>query len=410
MDNYIWIFGGGQLQKPAVLEAKLLGYKTIVTDKNLKCVCNKISDKFFPVDIFDIKENLKLAKKLKKKLNINAIFLCGIDCTVTAASVSKILNLNYPILSQAKITHNKFLFRKFQKRKKFFYPNFIKVELSDLKKKKLIKIYNNLSLPLIIKNVDSSASRGTFIFKEKPSFNVFKESVTEAIKSSKSKCGYCIIEDYFEGTEHTVETIYQNSKQFKCFITDRYFDHSNGYAIERGLLSPSKLNQKYQNRIFKLVDTYAKNLKIINGPLKADILLTSKGPMVIEMTVRLSGGYDCQYLVPSASGKNIIRAALQSLLNIKVEKYLLKDHKKKFSLSGSIWPKQGIIDKIKISDQIKKFKDYDHIFFTKGVGDKVRNYTNCAERVCFIICSSNSFASVKKKFNKTIKNIKIKIK
>jgi phosphoribosylaminoimidazole carboxylase (NCAIR synthetase) len=37
MDNYIWIFGGGQLQKPAVLEAKLLGYKTIVTDKNLNC-------------------------------------------------------------------------------------------------------------------------------------------------------------------------------------------------------------------------------------------------------------------------------------------------------------------------------------------------------------------------------------
>lgn len=46
-DSYIWILGGGILQIPNILCAKKLGYKTIVTDVNKKCVCRKKADLFF---------------------------------------------------------------------------------------------------------------------------------------------------------------------------------------------------------------------------------------------------------------------------------------------------------------------------------------------------------------------------
>ena len=55
--NCVWILGGGLMQSVAVREAKKLGYKTIVTDKNKNCICSKKSDYFFQVVIIFHQKN-----------------------------------------------------------------------------------------------------------------------------------------------------------------------------------------------------------------------------------------------------------------------------------------------------------------------------------------------------------------
>ena len=57
-NNYIWILGGGRMQYYNLLEAKNLGYKTIITDANENCFCRSKADLFFKIDIFDIKKNV----------------------------------------------------------------------------------------------------------------------------------------------------------------------------------------------------------------------------------------------------------------------------------------------------------------------------------------------------------------
>ena len=66
-NDYIWILGGGRMQYYNLLEAKKLGYKTLITDSNKNCYCKSKADLFYNVDIFDTKNNLKLLSKLKKK-------------------------------------------------------------------------------------------------------------------------------------------------------------------------------------------------------------------------------------------------------------------------------------------------------------------------------------------------------
>ena len=125
------------------------------------------------------------------------------------------------------------------------------------------------------------------------------------------------------------------------------------------------------------------------------------------MTTRLSGGYDCQILVPSATGQNIIKASMLTSLGQKFDKSLLRKKLSKIGYSSSIWPKPGKISKIK-QRQPKITKDeFLKVIINKKEGDIIKNYKNCAYRTCFIIASSSSEIRAKKVINKAKKSLQI---
>ena len=128
--------------------------------------------------------------------------------------------------------------------------------------------------------------------------------------------------------------------------------------------------------MFELAKNVSTDLGINFGPAKFDMILTKNGPRIIEMTVRLSGGFDCQYLVPAASGKNILKAAILTTLGKKIPKDLLIDRKNKVAISESIWPKNGIIESINGLNQVKLNPNLEFIFFRYKVGDKITDYTD----------------------------------
>ena len=403
-DSYVWILGGGQLQITNILCAKELGYKTIVTDQNKNCICKKKADLFFCVDIFDIKKNISLSKKLKKKYSIKSIFVGGIDCTVTQASLAKQLNLVSSGITCAKLTNNKYLFRKFLQKKNILSIPFMKVLKTS--NGLIKKIENKIGYPFIIKNVDNSASRGIEIITKKIDGKQLDGYVSSAIKASR--CGYCIIEKYYHGREYTVETLFDVKGNFHpCFITERYFNHSNGKALETGLRNPSKLKLKDQKKIFRFVEKVAKSIGIKVGPAKFDLMISGKKLIIIEMTTRLSGGFDCQYLVPAATGKNIIRAAMLTSLGKKFNKELLMNKYSKVGMTSSVWPKPGKIKKITYKKIKLNKNDYLKVFFTKKKNDLIYNYKNCADRACFIIAASINEKSTSHLIKKAKKNINI---
>ncbi len=406
-DNYIWILGGGKMQYYNILEAKNLGYKTLITDVNKSCYCKSKANLFYNVDIFDINSNLKLLSKLKKKIKIKSIFIGGIDCTITAATLAEKLSLVTSGTKIANITNNKFLFRKFLHKNKFINFPFLKIKRFDDKTEKIIE--NKIGYPYIVKNTDNSASRGMEIIKKKVGKKKLKNIILKAIEASR--CGYCTVEKYFVGTEHTVETIFDINGQFHpCFITDRYFDHDTGKALETGLRNPTKLSTKLQKRIFEYTKKISKKIGIKVGPAKFDILISNNKLIVLEMTTRLSGGYDCQILVPAATGKNIIRASMLTSLGKEFNKDLLKPKFNKVAYSSSLWPKPGKIININFKKpQINK-NEYLKVIFNKKKGEIIADYQNCADRTCFIIASSANETKAKKLIGKAKRSIKITTK
>lgn len=385
------------MQIPVIAEVRTLGLQVICSDINADCVCASLADMFLTIDIFDIDGHLNAAEELiKNGTPIVGVLAAGIDAPETMARLAQYLGLPCVAPEIARLVHNKAVFREKLRDLGFPVPKFATIQAEDLEK--IEEIASVIGYPLIIKNTDSSGSRGTKIFHQ-PDRDGLRSMAMEAISVSQS--GMALIESFWEGPEQTVETLFDiNGKFHPCFITDRKFDKGDGYALETGLEHPSMLPLETQNHMYQIAEQVARALGIKIGAAKYDFILTPDGPRIIEMTVRLSGGFDCQYLVPAATGKNIIRAAILTALGQTFPQNLLESKVQKTAISRSIWPEPGIIKAIRNLDIARSIPGVEKIIMRSKVGDRVSRYIDCTKRVCFIIISSDDKASAENIFTK----------
>lgn len=404
-NGFFWVIGGGLLQVPLVSEVQKLGYKVIVSDRDASCVCAKDADIFFKIDIFDIQKHLEEASRLKcSGVKISGVLAAGIDATVTMAVLAKVLGLPGVDPIVAYITNNKDILRKTLKKLGYPVPRFKVINIENLNE--VESAVKEIGYPLIVKNTDSSGSRGTKIFYEED-LDSIKEAVGSAMFVSRSR--RALIEEFWSGEEQTVETIFDvNGKFHPCFITDRTFDKSDGYAIETGLRHPTSLPLEKQKEMYSLVERVTVDLGIDIGAAKVDMILTDKGPRIIEITVRLSGGFDCQYLVPAATGKNVLCVSVLTALGKPFSPELLEDKKHKIGLTASIWPEPGKIVAIEGMEKARKIPGFEKLFFRYNIGDTIERYIDCTKRACFVIATGKDEASAKESLRKILDSIKIK--
>lgn len=395
------------MQVPIIEEASRLGMCSIVTDLNPRCVCALLADKFFAIDIFDIDSHLLLADQfINKNINIRGVLAAGIDAPETMARLAKHMRLPGVKPEIAQLVHHKANFRKRLEELGYPVPKYASISREQLHE--LPSIASLIGYPLIIKNTDSSGSRGTRIFRE---FNLklMQEAAQIAIKVSKS--GTALIESCWEGSEHTVETLFDVHGRFHpCFITDRNFNKSDGYALETGLRHPSTLSKLLQSEMYSIAYSVAEDFGVTIGAAKFDFMVTPDGPRIIEMTVRLSGGYDCQYLVPLTTGKSVLRAAIQTAIGEDFDGSLLVDHLNHIGVTGSLWPPPGIITAISGVEEARKLPGIKQIFFRAAVGDIVAPYVDCTRRICFIIATGTNEAVARDNLRRAENTIQIQIK
>jgi biotin carboxylase len=400
-ESYFWVIGGGMLQIPLIAEVRKAGYRVIVSDRNDTCACRKLADVFFPIDIFDVSGHLSEANAFKSQgREIGGVLAAGIDAPETMATVAEELGLPSVSRSIAHLVNNKDKFRQELRRLGHPTPRFEVVageHLLDLE-----AIVDKVGFPLIVKNTDSSGSRGTRIFHKKDIRSI-RAAACDAMAVSRS--GRALIEECWEGPEQTVETIFDCEGRFHpCFITDRMFDKSRGYALETGLRHPTTLPEHVQQEMYALAERVARDLGVTIGAAKYDMILTSNGPRIIEMTVRLSGGFDCQYLVPAATGKNVLRAAILTALGRPFGDDLLVDVKHKVGFSESLWPAPGRIESISGIEEAERVPGFEAVFFRNKVGDFIAPYTDCTKRACFIIATGGDERKARRAMN-TIKGL-----
>ena len=404
-NKYFWCIGGGILQIPVIREAKELGFQVLVTDGSENCVASKDADIFHKISIFDINGHLELAKSLSSHLDFTGVLAAGIDAPITMSVLCEYLSLPGVESNISKIVHDKYKFREFSRKNNIQTPKYRVFREDELKK--LPEYLKDHPLPFIIKNVDSSGSRGTKIFYKRNEIEEFNIA-REAIKVSKSNS--FLVESVWIGQECTVETLFDINGEFhRCFITDRIFDYSSGVPLERGLVNPSRLAKTTQDACFVLAKKVADLLGIKIGAAKFDMIITNEGPRIIEMTTRLSGGFDCQYLVPAASGKNIVKAAVMTACGLDFSPDLLEDKLNRVAVTGSHWPKNGKIMKIANLDKVRELDGIDHVFLRKQVGSIINNYSDCTDRVSFAICSGKNYEEAKSKLEFALSNINIEI-
>jgi carbamoyl-phosphate synthase large subunit len=293
----IMILGAGEMQVPVIKKAKAQGLYTIVADYNPKAPGFQYADEALKISTIDFKEILKAAKNY----NINGILTTSDYPVNMVAKVSHELHLPSMSIEVANICTNKYLQRCFFKANNIPSPFF-----------KLISTKEDLNyietFPLIIKPVDSSASRGVKKVKNRTEL-LAQYDITKAFSNS----GSVLVEEFISGKEYSVETFSQYGKHHIIAITDKRLVQGNDtFFVENTHILPAFLSEKDEALISSIVLNLLTKLNVDNCPCHIEIKLNERGAFIIEIACRLGGDFISSNLVPLAIGVDM----LESLINI----------------------------------------------------------------------------------------------
>ena len=376
-DDAILIVCGGLLQVPAVEIAHGLGLKVVMTDANVRAAAMRLADEPVALDTFDVPGHVRLVDELKRRWRLRGVFAEGADVEVTVAAAAAHGGLPGIPVEAALNTKNKVKTR--QAFDRVGIPNPPWTEVTTLQEAQAAA--RRIGLPLMIKAVDNSASRGTSRVDD-------TSELATALAAAKaaSTTGTALLEGCFTGEEQSVEILFDaDGRAHRLNIVDRPFDRSGAYAIELGHINPTALGPAEQEILFTLTERAAAATGVRFGAFKADTIWTPDGPRILEVTARLSGGFDCQYTTPLSSGRSFIRAAMCLSVGRPIDPADLTPRWRRHAAAWVAFPDPGRVVQIGNVEDVLKLPGVAEVFLRVGAGDVIQPYHDCGARPAFVI-------------------------
>lgn len=303
----ILIIGAGQFQVPVIKRAKKLGCKVIATDYDINAPGFKFADIALNISTLDKEKTLEAAQEYK----VDGVLTTSDFPVRTVAYICEILNLIGPSYKTALICTNKYILRECLKEKNISTIRYSLIDKNNFKN--IYAILKSFEFPIVLKPVDSSASRGVIKVD-----NI--ESVEKAYNESiiYSKTEKVIAEEFIEGNEYSVESITENGQTRIVAITQKITSGCPYFVEERHII-PANLNKIQEEEIKEYVRKCIKVIGLDNSASHLELKLTKNGPIIIEIGARLGGDYITSDLVPLATGIDMLKNAINLSLGLELE-------------------------------------------------------------------------------------------
>jgi biotin carboxylase len=355
--NAVWLFAGGPMQLPAAQKIVEHGYELIITDMNEDCICANLASELISLDTFDVMGNLNKIPLLQEKYNIKAVFTCAADCHYTVAVIARELSCHGIDPAISHICRNKHISRDVLRNASIYQPESLATNNFEVALNFAEKHLHNI----VVKATDNSASRG---FTKVGKGNKFTKEIFDlAIENGTT--GLALIEEIIEPStteisELSVETLWFNGDMiwlnwvdrvfkadlFKIGVAKIYDFEDIGWGVEVGHINPAdhsdSIKSQIQSSIFKAGVAIGMDSQKGGHILKADIMIDKDDqPVILELTPRLSGGWDSSATTP-ARGGDFIGGSLQLALGAddltpKIKEYFsMRDSQKISSVMAGI--------------------------------------------------------------------------
>ena len=315
------------MQRAAVEAVKARGLKLILTDANPNCANAPQADVFLPIDTFAVELNRERATELAKDFDIRAVFTAAADCHVTVAEMARTLGLPGIDPAIARACRYKYETRKILTAAGIPQPRYAIVSSLTEAKAALAHI----GFPAALKATDNSASKG--FTRLDTAADLSELSFAHALANGTT--GLAIIEELLipvsgQIAEQSAETVWFNGQMRWLNWVDRLFrkdfslvdvpwsEADNPYsamswAIELAHFNPAAHDETLRRDVENLIRRAGEAMGMATQSgghiLKADLMLTTRGPMILELTPRLSGGWDSSFSTPQR-GADFVGGAL----------------------------------------------------------------------------------------------------
>lgn len=392
----LMILGASILQLPAILKAKEMGLQVIAVDMDKEAIGFKYADICLEISTLDINRVVEAAKKYE----IDGVMTLASDMPMqTVAAINKELNLVGINEDTAIKATNKAEMRECLKENNIPIPEFYRVNNYE----SYIYSINKVKGKMIVKPADNSGSRGVFLIEDVSN----KELIDYAFESSMkfSRSSEIIVEEFMEGPEVSVETLSVHGRVYIIAITDKLTTGAPRF-VEMGHSQPSRLPDDIKSQIEAVAKDTVKSIGIINGPSHTEMIITSKGPKIVEIGARLGGDCITTHLVPLSTGIDMVKCCIEIAMG------KVPDIKNRFNKGSSIRyfkSNTGKIHSTEGIDKVKKLPGVKEIFLTKSIGDIVGEVTSSVDRIGFIIAQAKDADTSIKFCEEAISLIKINL-
>lgn len=290
------LIGAGHEQLAALRAAQQLGLFVIALDGNPHAPGLSQADEGICVDIRDV----EAVTKIGKDATVDGVFSHAVDLPFVVAIVAQHLRvpgLDPDIALRASNKHLRY--QCFQNRSvpcpQFFLVASVEAALAQAEM---------LGYPLVMKPLDCAGARG---IRKVSGPNEVEEGFNLALSFSQEPS--VLIEEFLEGPEISTESVIIDGQIITTGFADRNYSKKEMFApyfIEDGHTIPTDLSADEQAGVIQVIEQAIQALDITWGVAKGDIILTTSGPKIFEMTPRTSGGRFCADMVPLATGVDIL--------------------------------------------------------------------------------------------------------
>ena len=415
--RWILIVGGGILQVPAVEAAHDLGYKVVVTDWNPECVCAKLADHFEQISTFDTEEHVRYVQKSwqeKTGVPLAAVFTAGADPIVTVARAAEAAGCHGLPVHIAETCADKTKTRNALdglglQPEWGVIPTMKEAYLGIRKKEDYIAMGAAKIMSFtkragksgyIVKATGSSGSRGHTrgTAEDFQSEEFCADAYALARKFSNARD--VLVEELLTGIELSVETLWYDGTMIPLNAVERPF--RAGTNIELGHYNPAMLEPETWKQVWAVMQQAGDAIGMcdtVGGHIiKGDLILTDDGPKVLELTARLSGGFDSGWTSPLAHGVNYTRGALKLALGWPLHEALpdFAPRWHRHAACLAVFAEPGIVkaihgvEKASVYPACNGEKKPVDVILRYDVSDTVPELVDCTQRAAFVIAGADS--------------------
>jgi biotin carboxylase len=289
------------------------------------------------------------------------------DVLLTSKLVDEFKTIGIPFEVARKV-RNKFQFRQFCAQNGLPHPKHAFLNSHELKES-----IKGLRFPLVVKPTYGSSSAYVVKVDDLAELDdvvtYLRKNVSTQTESALGDGLGIFCEEYIDGDEVDIDIVIQNGKIKFWSMSDNY-QTNEPFFVETGQQIPSILPEQDQQDLVDMAEVTLEKLGVINGVIHFEAKMTKKGPVPIEVNLRM-GGDEVHSFVKSAWHVDLADQAVKVALGRYVPK-IEKPEEPHSCLAGKYFlpEESGILVNLDLPEK-KINPSLGELHFFKQVGDPI---------------------------------------
>lgn len=402
----VLLLGGSADQLFIIKSAHELGLETAVIDGDNAAPGLSAGTYSAPIDFSNIPAVINYVYELKNQgVNVCGVTVMGSDVPHIVAVIAKEFNWISPSERTGKWATDKYEMKCRFAEKGIPIPKFALVKSAE----DVIQCWKDWNCSaVVIKPTDRAGSRGVRIVSR---IEEMKGAYENAFLSSKN--GDVILEEYLPGPQISTESIFTESCAMTPGFADRVYEGMDVFwpqIMENGGWVPSYADEALKKEVCDLVENAARALGIECGVAKGDVVIhPEKGPMVIEMAARLSGGDFSESLVPLGNGINYVKSALKIAIGEEPDWDDMLPKWQKAVANRYFFLPPGKLESIDGMENVQNIMSVKKLKIFYEVGDIIPEITHHGQRVGVVVIAEENRKTVQRIIDEVYQELKFKI-